>query len=71
MVFVAGGSVVIDWGQNTHITLTAAFSGKKQVCEKDGWGSRDSKVRVKREERVIVLCIDCDCFHVLTHPRDH
>lgn len=64
-VFVAGGLVVIDWGQNTHITPT------KRDCEKDGLGSRDSNVRVGREEHVIVLCIDCSCFHVLTHPRDH
>lgn len=62
-VFVAGGLVVIDWGQNTHITPT------KRDCEKDG--DRDSNVRVGREEHVIVLCIDCSCFHVLTHPRDH
>ena len=33
--------------------------------------SRLSDVRAEQEERLIVLCIDCGCFHALTHPRDH
>lgn len=71
-LFVAGGLVVFDWGQNTHVTLTAEFSGKtggEKMIEFTG--SQDSDVRVKQQEHVIVLCIDCGCFHVLTHPRDH
>lgn len=32
-------------------------------------GSQDSDARVKQEEHVTALCIDC--FDVLTHPRAH
>lgn len=57
-------------GQNT--TYHTDGNGRKS-SEKMGSTDRlsQSSVRVQQKERLIVLCIDCGCVHVLTHPRDH
>lgn len=70
---IVGGFVIVDRGQKHNTsTLTAEFSGRKRDEEmSSSHRLSDSEVRVKHKERLLVLCIDCGCFHVLTHPRDH
>lgn len=61
VLFERGGE-----GVKIHTSHNGWKTGHKII---EFTGSQDSDARVKQAEHVTALCIDC--FHVLTHPRDH